>query len=74
MENEQTQRLKDAEEHQVSYEAIMRASIAFGVPFSLALAVFFTSLVMVNGLAVSFIAGIVTYIFVYFVGTTFFSH
>ena len=74
MTDETTQRAADAEEHRKSYEAIMRASSEIGVPFALALAMFFTNLVLANGIWLSLLAGIVTYVFVYFVVKTFFSH
>ena len=74
MTDETLQRAQDAEEHRKSYEAIMKASAEIGVPFALALTMFFTSLVMANGIWVSLFAGIVTYVFVFFVVKTFFSH
>jgi len=74
MTDETTQRLHDAEEHRRSYEAIMRASAEIGVPFAMALAMFFTSLVMANGIWVSLFAGVAVYLFVFFVVKMFFSH
>lgn len=65
---------KDAEEHRKSYQAIMKASAEIGVPFALALTMFFTSLVLANGVWLSLFAGVGVYIFVYFVVKTFFSH
>ncbi|MGE0409292.1 MAG: hypothetical protein AB7P23_08535 [Amphiplicatus sp.] len=74
MADEMTQRLADAEEHRRTYAAIMRASGEIGVPFALALTVFFTNLVMANGIGVALIGAIVTYLVVFFVVRTFFSH
>ena len=74
MTDEIVQRTQDAEEHRKSYQGIMKASAEIGVPFSLALAMFFTNLVMANGIWVALFAGVVTYVFVYFVVRTFFSH
>lgn len=68
------QRLKDAEEHRKSYQAIMKASAEIGVPFALALTMFFTNLVMANGIWLSLTAGVVTYIFVFIIVKLFFSH
>lgn len=65
---------KDAEEHRSSYKAIMKASAEIGVPFALALTMFFTSLVLANGIWMSLFAGVAVYIFVYFIVKTFFSH
>lgn len=74
MADETAQRLADAEEHRRSYKAIMKVSGEIGVPGALGLAVFFTNLVMANGVGIAFLAGVITYIFVYFVVRTFFSH
>jgi len=74
MTDEAVQRIQDAEEHRRSYEAIMKASAEIGVPFALALATFFTSLTMANGIWLSLFAGVATYVFVHFVVKTFFSH
>lgn len=68
------QRTMDAEEHRKSYHAIMKAAGEFGVPFSMGLAAFFTNLVMRNGLPVAIIAFIFTYLLVWFIVRTFFSH
>ena len=73
MTDEALQRVHDAEEHRRSYEGIMKAATEVGVPLALGLAVFFTNLVMANGV-LSLFAGILTYVFVYFVVKTFFSH
>lgn len=74
MTDEAVQRLQDAEEHRRSYDGIMKASSEVGVPMALALAMFFTNLVMAHGIFLSIFAGVVTYVFVYFVVKTFFSH
>lgn len=74
MADDTAQRMADAEEHRKSYKAIMKASGEIGVPFALALTVFFTNLVMANGIWVALAGAVVTYIFVFFVVRTFFSH
>ncbi len=65
---------KDAEEHRQSYQAIMKASAEIGVPFALALTMFFTNLVLAHGIWMSIFAGVAVYIIVYFIVKTFFSH
>ena len=74
MTDETLQRAQDAEEHRKAYEAVMKVSAEFGVPFSLALTMFFTNLVMANGVVMAFFAGVAVYIFVYVVVKLFFSH
>jgi len=74
MTNDAIQRTQDAEEHLKSYKAIMKAGSEIGVPFSLALTMFFTSLVMVNGIWLSLFLGVITYVFSFFVVKAFFSH
>lgn len=74
MVDDAAQRALDAEEHRKTYERIMKASGEVGVPFTLALAVFFTFLVMAKGFIVAVIAGVFAYVFVFFVVRTFFSH
>ncbi len=74
MSDEAIQRLKDAEEHQRSYDGIMTASTEIGVPFAMALTVFFTSLVMANGIWLSLFASVATYVFAHLVVKNFFSH
>ncbi|MGF1543902.1 MAG: hypothetical protein ACFB00_05295 [Parvularculaceae bacterium] len=64
----------DPGDHRRTYQAVMRASAEVGVPFVLALTMFFTNLVMANGLAVALIAAVATYLFVFFVVKAFFSH
>ena len=74
MADDATQRLMDAEEHRRTYDAVMRASGEVGVPFALGLTAFFTNLVLANGVGMAFVAAIVTYLFVFFVVKSFFSH
>lgn len=74
MTDEAVQRAHDAEEHERSYHAIMKASAEIGVPFALALTMFFTQLTMANGIWMALFAGIAVYVLVYFVVKTFFSH
>lgn len=74
MTDETLQRAQDAEEHRQAYEAVMKVSAEFGVPFALALTMFFTSLVMANGIWVSLFAGVGVYVFVYLIVKLFFSH
>ena len=74
MSDDTIQRAQDAQEHKQSYQAIMKASAEIGVPFALALTMFFTNLVMANGVWMALVAGIAVYIFVYFVVKMFFSH
>ncbi len=71
--DEAKQRLQDADEHRKIYDGIMKNSAQVGVPLSLGLAMFFTQLVMGNGFwsVPWFIA---TYLFVWWVAKTFFSH
>ena len=74
MTDEAVQRAQDAEEHRKSYEAVMKASSEIGVPFALALTMFFTNLVMAHGIWMSLFAGVLTYVFVFIVVKLFFSH
>lgn len=74
MVDESAQRAADAQEHVKIYNGIMKASGEVGVPFSLGLAAFFTNLVMRNGVGMAFVAGVVTYLFTWWVVRTFFSH
>ena len=57
-----------------TYESVMQFCARFGVPAAAALTVFFTSLVMANGVFVSICAGIFVFAFAAWVSTTFFSH
>ena len=74
MTDEAAQRAQDAEEHRKSYEAVMKVSSEIGVPFSLALTMFFTNLVMANGIWAALFAGVLTYVFVFLIVKLFFSH
>ncbi len=74
MAEDSAQRLMDAEEHRRSYVAIMKATGEVAVPFTMALGVFFTNLVMRNGIGIALVAGVLTYLLVFFVVKTFFSH
>ncbi|MEL6361689.1 MAG: hypothetical protein AAFR21_11445 [Pseudomonadota bacterium] len=74
MADDLTQRAIDAEENQKTYQSVMRVSAEIGVPFSLALTMFFTNLVLANGVGAALIAAIVVYVFVFFVVKAFFSH
>ncbi len=64
----------DAEAHRKTYAQIMRATGEIGLPFALALTVFFTNLVMANGIALALVGAVITYVFVFFLVKTFFSH
>lgn len=74
MTDEAMQRAQDAEEHRRSYQAIMRAASEIGVPFSLGLTMFFTQLVLANGIWLALFAGVATYVFIHIVVKVFFSH
>lgn len=64
----------DDEAHRQTYQAVMRFSSEFGVPFAMALTMFFVNLVLANHWTIALVAGIATYFFVYFVVKAFFSH
>lgn len=68
------QRHQDAEEHLRTYKSIMKAMGEVGVPFALALTVFFTNLVLANGLWLSLFASVLTYLAVFWIVRLFFSH
>ncbi|MCB2098865.1 MAG: hypothetical protein AB7F91_11365 [Parvularculaceae bacterium] len=72
--DETAQRTADAEEHRKIYQGIMKASAEIGVPFCMGLAMFFTQLVMANGLGVACLSFIVVYVLAWWVAKTFFSH
>lgn len=74
MEDEATQRAHDVKAHEEMYTGVMRASGEIGTPFALALTMFFTNLVLANGVLTALIAAIATYIAVYLIIKTFFSH
>ncbi|MEM1396095.1 MAG: hypothetical protein AAF742_02620 [Pseudomonadota bacterium] len=64
----------DSESQRRTYEAVMRFSSQFGVPFAIALTMFFTNLVMGNGVQIAIVAAIATHLFVFFIVKAFFSH
>lgn len=74
MTDETIQRAQDAEEHTKSYEAIMGAATAVGVPFSMALTMFFTGLATRSGVLMSILLAVVVYIFAHIIVKLFFSH
>ncbi len=74
MSDEVSEKLSDAEEHKKAYDGIMGAATEVGVPAALALATFFTSIVMANGFLLSVIAGVVVYVFAHIIVKVFFSH
>ncbi len=74
MTDEAIQRTQDAEEHKKSYEAIMGAATEIGVPFSMALAMFFTGLVTRSGVLMAILMAVVVYILAHVVVKMFFSH
>ena len=74
MTDETTQRLDDAEKHRESYDAIMGFACKVGVSLAMGLTMMCTSFVMANGVIVSVLAGIATYVFVNIVVKLFFSH
>lgn len=74
MTDDAVQRTDDAEAHRKSYAAIMKASTEIGVPFSLALTMFFTSLVLANGVLTSILLGVVVYVLSHLTVKLFFSH
>jgi hypothetical protein len=74
MADDSAQKLLDAEEHRRTYVAIMKASGEIAVPFFLALAVFFTNLVIRNPVWIALVGGIITYLVAFFIVRTFFAH
>jgi uncharacterized membrane protein YGL010W len=74
MTDDAVQRAHDAEEHRKSYQGIMRASTEVGVPLAIALTLFFTSLVMANGVLLSMLLGVVVYVASHLIVKLFFSH
>lgn len=65
---------QDAEQHRKTYVRIMKGAGEFGLPAIMGLAVFFTNLVMKNGFPIAIVAFIFTYLLVWFIVRTFFSH
>ena len=74
MTDEATQSEMDAEANRETYNAVMKIGGEVGVPFSLALTMFFTNLVLANGIIFSLFAAILTYVFSYVFVKLFFSH
>jgi hypothetical protein len=74
MADDTSQRLADAEEHRKAYQSIMKAGTEIGVPFSMALTMFFTVLVMAKGIGAALVMAVITYLFVHFVVKAFFTH
>lgn len=72
--DEARQKEQDAEQHRKIYKGIMKAGGEVGVPASLALAMFFTQLVLANGILVAFASFVAVYVFVWWIVRTFFSH
>ena len=74
MTDEAVQRAHDAEEHKKSYDAIMGAATAVGVPLSMALAMFFTGLVTRSGVLTAILMAVVVYVVAHIIVKVFFSH
>ena len=72
--DEAKQRTADAEEHRKIYKGIMKSSTEVGVPLCMGLAMFFTQLVMSNGIGVALISFVAVYLLVWWVVRTFFTH
>ena len=74
MSDDATQHAHDNEEHKKSYDAIMGAATEIGVPFCMALAMFFTGLVTRSGVLTSIVLAVIVYIFAHVIVKVFFSH
>ncbi len=74
MAEETGDRSADAEANRQTYKSVMRFSSEVGVPFAMALTMFFTNLVLANHWIIAVVAGVITYLFVFFVVKAFFSH
>lgn len=74
MVDEAKQRAADADEHRKIYKGIMKASAEVGVPFCMGLAMFFTQLVLANGIGVALLSFVGVYLLVWWVVRTFFTH
>ncbi|PQA87504.1 hypothetical protein [Hyphococcus luteus] len=74
MTDEAVEHAHDAEEHKKSYDAIMGAATEIGVPFSMALAMFFTGLVTRSGVLMAILMGVIVYVLAHIVVKLFFSH
>ncbi len=72
--DEAQRKSEDAEEHRKIYKGVMKASAEVGVPLTMGLAMFFTQLVLANGIGVAFISFVGVYVFVWWVAKTFFIH
>lgn len=72
--DEAKQRAADAEVHRKIYNGIMKASAEVGVPLCMGLAMFFTQLVLANGLMIATISFVGVYVLVLWIVKTFFSH
>lgn len=68
------QRVADAEQNRRTYQSVMKFSAEVGVPFCLGLSMFFTQLVMANGVGAALVGGVLVYVAVYIVVKLFFSH
>ena len=71
--DEAKQRAQDAEEHRRIYAGIMKAGTEIGVPFVMALSMFFTQLTMRSGLGWAIVSFFVVYLLAWWVVRTFFS-
>lgn len=63
----------DVRKHEEFYHAFMKAAGEFGVPFSLALTVFFVALVMAKGIWVALFSAVAVHVLVRFFVKAFFS-
>ncbi len=68
------QRAADAEQNRKTYQAVMKFSAEVGVPFCLGLSMFFTQLVLANGVGTALVSGVIVYVLVYIIVKLFFSH
>lgn len=64
----------DAEQNRKTYQAVMKFSAEIGTPGCLALGMFFTQLVMANGIGTAFVTGALVFVAVLIVSKLFFSH
>lgn len=74
MTDQANQSALDDEESRKTYIGVMKAVGEIGLPFSLGLAVLFTNLVLSNGILTALLGAIITYLIVFFIVKTFFSH
>lgn len=68
------QRTADAEQNRKTYQGVMRFSAEWGVPGCLGLGMFFTQLVMANGLGAAIVSGVLVHVATLIVVKLFFSH